>query len=58
MMKLIDPKEEEKGTTEDKMVRWHHRLRRHEFQQAPGDGEGQKSLLVLHFVGLQRVGYN
>ena len=33
MMKLIDPKEEETGTTEDKTVGWHHRLRRHEFQQ-------------------------
>ena len=36
--------QEEKGTTEDKMVGWHHRLNRHEFEQAPGDGEGQGSL--------------
>ena len=23
------------------MVGWHHRLDAHEFEQAPGDGEGQ-----------------
>ena len=27
------------------MVEWHHRLNRHEFEQAPGDGEGQGSLV-------------
>ena len=26
------------------MVGWHHRLNRHEFEQAPGDSEGQGSL--------------
>ena len=26
------------------MVGWHHRLKRHEFEQAPGDGEGQGNL--------------
>ena len=26
------------------MVGWHHRLNEHEFEQAPGDGEGQGSL--------------
>ena len=30
--------------TEDGMVRWHHRLNGHEFEQVPGDGEGQGSL--------------
>ena len=34
----------EKGTTEDEMVGWHHRLNGREFEQAPGDGEGQGSL--------------
>ena len=29
---------------EDEMVGWHHRLNGHEFEQAPGDGEGQDSL--------------
>ena len=27
------------------MVRWHHRLDGHLFEQAPGDGEGQGSLV-------------
>ena len=27
--------------TEGKMVGWHHWLNGHEFEQAPGDGEGQ-----------------
>ena len=26
------------------MVRWHHRVNRHELEQNPGDGEGQGSL--------------
>ena len=34
----------EKGTTEDEMVGWHHHLNGHEFEQAPGDGEGQGGL--------------
>ena len=36
--------QEEKGTTEDEMVGWHHRLNGHEFEQTPGDSEGQGSL--------------
>ena len=39
-----DWRQEEKGTTEDEMVGWHHRLSGHEFEQTPGDGEGQGSL--------------
>ena len=27
--------------TADEMVGWHHRLDGHEFEEAPGDGEGQ-----------------
>ena len=37
--------QEEKWVTEDKMVRWHHRLDRHEFEQTLGDSEGQGSLV-------------
>ena len=39
-----------KGETEHEMVRWHHhrtmehRLNGHEFEQTPGDSEGQGSL--------------
>ena len=35
---------EQKGTTEDEMVGWHHWLNGHEFEQAPGVGDGQGSL--------------
>ena len=34
----------EKGLTEDEMVGWHHRFNGHEFEQTPGDNEGQGSL--------------
>ena len=30
--------------TEDEMVGWHHQLYGHEFEQAPGVGDGQGSL--------------
>ena len=33
-----------KGTTEDKMVGWHHQLSGHEFEQALGVDDGQGSL--------------
>ena len=31
-------------TTEDEMVGWHHRLNGHEFEHAPGVGDGQRGL--------------
>ena len=40
-----DWRQEEKEMTEDEMVGWHHGLNGHEFQQALGDGEGQRSLV-------------
>ena len=39
-----DWRQDEKGMTEDEMVGWHHRLEGHEFEQAPGVGDGQGSL--------------
>ena len=39
-----DWRQEEKGTTEDEMMGWHHRLNGYVFEQAPKDGEGQGSL--------------
>ena len=39
-----DSWQEEKGTIQDEMVGWHHRLHTHEFEQALGDGEGQWNL--------------
>ena len=35
---------QEKGTTEDEMVGWPHWLNGHEFEQAPGVGDGQGGL--------------
>ena len=32
------------GRKRDEMIGWHHQLDGHEFEQAPGDGEGQGSL--------------
>ena len=37
--------QEEKGTTEDEMVAWHHQLNGHEFEQTLRDGERQGSLV-------------
>ena len=37
-------RQEEKGTTEDEMVGWHHWLDDHEFVQTLGFGDGQGSL--------------
>ena len=36
-----DWRQDEKGTTEDVTVGWHHQLDGHEFEQAPGVGNGQ-----------------
>ena len=36
--------QEEKGTTEDELVGWHHRLDGHEFEQALEVGNGQGGL--------------
>ena len=35
---------EEKDTKEDEMFGWHRRLNGHEFEQAPGVGDGQGRL--------------
>ena len=37
-------RQEEKGMTEDGTVGWHHRCDGHEFEQAPGVGDGHGSL--------------
>ena len=39
-----DWRQEEKGMTEDEMVRWHHQLDGHEFESTLGVGDGQGSL--------------
>ena len=40
-----DWRQEERVMTEDEMVGWHHWLNGHEFEQTPGDGEGQGKLV-------------
>ena len=40
-----DWRQEEKGTTEDEMVGWHHWLDGHEFEQTSGVGDGQGGLV-------------
>ena len=42
--------------TEDEMVGWHHRLDGHEFEQAPGDGEGHGSLACRSSWGRKESG--
>ena len=39
--------EEEKGTPEDEMVGWYHRLDAHEFEQALGVGDDEQALMNL-----------
>ena len=38
-----DQRQEEKGMTENKMVKYHHQLNGHKFEQTLGDDEGQGS---------------
>ena len=49
-----DWRQEEKRTTEDEMVGWHHWLNGHEFEQAPGDSTGQGSLVCCSLWGLKK----
>ena len=48
-----DWRQEEKGTTEDEMVASHHQLYGHEFEQAPGVGDGQGNLACCSPWGLK-----
>ena len=41
---LGEIKGRKKGATEDEMIGWHHRLDGHEFERAPGVGDGQRGL--------------
>ena len=43
--------QEEKGTTEDEMVGWHHRLNGHGFGWTPGVGDGQGGLVCCSSWG-------
>ena len=51
-----DRRQKEKGMTEDEMVGWYHGLNGHEFEQTPGDGEGQRSLGCCNPWGHKELG--
>ena len=42
--------------TEVEMVGWHHPLSGHEFEQSPGDSEGEGSLAYCCPCGLKKLG--
>ena len=48
-------REEEKGTTENEMVGWHHIFNGHEFEQALGDTEGLGSLVCCSQQGCKEL---
>ena len=43
--------QEEKGTAEDEMSGWHHRLNGHEFEWTPGVGDGQGGMACCDWWG-------
>ena len=50
-----DERQEEKGMTEDEMVGLHHQLDGHEFEQAPGVGDGLGSLVCYSPCGWKEL---
>ena len=50
-----DWRQEEKGMTEDDIVGWHHQCSGHEFEQAPGVGDGQGSLVYCTPCGRKEL---
>ena len=51
-----DKGQEEKWTTEDETVGWHHQFNRHEFEQTPESMRDREAWLPS--MGLQRVGHH
>ena len=47
--------QEEKGTTEDEMAGWHHRLDGHEFEWTPGVAGGQGGQVCWNSWGLEEL---
>ena len=47
--------QEEKGTTEDEMAGWHHRLNGHELGWTPGVGDGQGGLACCNSWGRKEL---
>ena len=50
-----DWRQENKWTTEDEMVGWYHQLNGREFEQAPGTGGGQESLVSCSPWGCKQM---
>ena len=50
-----DRRPEEKETTEDEMVGWHHQLNGHDFEQTLGDSEGQENLVCYRHGVAERL---
>ena len=50
-----DGRQEEKGTTEDEMVGWHHWLNGHGFGWTPGVGDGQGGLVCCSSWGCKEL---
>ena len=48
-------RQKEKGAAEDEMVRYHHQLNRHEFEQTPGDSGGQRNLACYNPWGCEEL---
>ena len=55
---MLGKMQEEKGTTQDEMVGWHHWLDGHEFEQSPGGWLWTGEPGVVQTMGSQRVGHN
>ena len=51
----IDWRQEEKGTTEDEMIGWHHWLNGYEFEQVLGVSDGQGSLVCCSPWGCKEL---
>ena len=49
---------EEKGTTEDEMAGWHHRLNGHECEWTPGVGDGQWGPACCSSWGHKELGHD
>ena len=52
---MLGKTEQEKGTTQDEMVGWHHRLNGYEFGQTPGVGDGHGGLACCGSWGRKRL---
>ena len=53
-----DWRQEEKGTTEDDMVGWHHRLDGHGFGWILGVGDGREAWPAVHRVAMSQTELN